>query len=170
MSDARDSTDINWIEPHERGVIMLDEFHVPKRLARFMKSSPYTIHFNRDFAGVMAACANRETTWINADIERVYNELHTLGHAHSVESYNENDELVGGLYGIAMGRVFFGESMFSTQTNASKVALVALVDYLKAHDFALLDTQFITDHLRQFGAKAIPQSDYVRLLGDLLTA
>lgn len=164
MAETRDNPDIMWIEPKERGVIMLDEFHVPKRLARFIETGTYTTHINRDFAGVIEACAQRPETWINQDIERVYNELHALGHAHSVESYDKDDKLVGGLYGIALGRVFCGESMFSIARDASKVALVALVNHLKAKNFAVLDTQFITDHLRQFGTKTIPQADYLRLL------
>lgn len=164
MAETRDDPDIMWIEPKERGIIMLDEFHIPKRLARFIKTGTYVTHFNRDFAGVISACAQRPETWINHDIERVYNELHALGHAHSVESYDENDNLIGGLYGIAIGQVFCGESMFSRARDASKVALVALVNCLKEQDFVVLDTQFITDHLRQFGTKTIPQAEYLRLL------
>ena len=164
MSETRDDPDIMWVEPKERGLIILDEFHVPKRLARFIQTGAYAVHFDRNFASVISACASRPETWINADIERVFNELHALGHAHSVESYDEDDQLIGGLYGLAMGKVFCGESMFSLKKDASKVALVALVSHLKAKGFAILDTQFITNHLRQFGAKTIPQTDYLRLL------
>ena len=164
MSDSRDDPDIMWVEPIERGVIVLDEFHVPKRLLRFMNTGTYTIHFDRDFAAVMRHCADRTETWINSEIERVYNELFAMGYGHSVEAYDNDDNLVGGLYGIAIGGVFFGESMFSKKRDASKVALAALVEKLKAHNYTLLDTQFITDHLRQFGAKTMLQEDYLRLM------
>lgn len=161
MADTRDDPDIMWVEPKERGVIELDAFHVPKRLARTMRKHPYRIAFNENFAAVIAACAERPETWINHEIETVFNELHKMGYAHSVETY-ENDALVGGLYGIAIGGLFCGESMFSRATDASKIALAALVEHLKSRGFDLLDTQFITDHLAQFGAKTMPQEAYLR--------
>lgn len=161
MAETRDDPEFMWIEPKERGVIELKEFHVPKRLARTMQHHPYDIRFDTDFKGVINACAQREETWINQEIEDVFVELHKLGHAHSVEAYDPQNNLVGGLYGLALGGLFCGESMFSTATNASKIALVALVERLKENGFLLLDTQFITEHLRQFGAKTIPQEEYL---------
>ena len=161
MAENRDDKEFMWVEPKERGIIDLDEFHIPKRLARTMRHHPYDIRFDHDFAAVINACAQREETWINQDIEDVFIELHTLGHAHSVEAYDAQNTLVGGLYGLAIGGLFCGESMFSTATDASKIALVALVERLKENGFVLLDTQFITEHLRQFGAKTIPQEEYL---------
>lgn len=163
MSDSADDINVYWVEPKERGVIMLDEFHVPKRLNRFINNSLYATHINRDFATVIKECGSRHETWINTDIERVFNELHHLGYAHSVEIYDENDLLIGGLYGLSVGGCFCGESMFSKADNASKMALVALSERCKERGYIMIDTQFITDHLKQFGTKTIPQNDYIRL-------
>ncbi len=161
MAENREDHEVMWVEPKERGIIELDEFHLPKRLARTINHNPYTVTFDKDFAGVINACAQREETWINYEIEDVFNDLHKMGHAHSVETWDKDGRLVGGLYGIELGGLFCGESMFSTATDASKIALAALVAHLKERGFMLLDTQFITDHLRQFGAKTITQHEYL---------
>lgn len=165
MAESKDDPTVVWVEPSERGVIPLDDFHAPKRLARSARAHKYTVFFDRDFAATIKACANRDETWINDEIETVFTELHEMGFAHSVETYDENNVMVGGLYGLALGGAFFGESMFSTKTDASKVALVALVERMKEKDFVLLDTQFMTEHLRQFGGLTIPRDDYLRRLG-----
>ncbi len=169
MADNKDHPNVYWVEPKERGVIKLDEFHVPKRLNRFINNSLYATHINRDFARVIKECGSRHETWINKDIERVFNELHTLGHAHSVEIYDENDALIGGLYGLSIGGCFCGESMFSRADNASKMALVALAERCKNRKYSMIDTQFITDHLAQFGTKTMPQGDYLRLFESVRT-
>lgn len=164
MAESKDDPTVVWVEPHERGVLPLEEFHVPKRLARLYRSHKYEVRFDHDFMGTIKACANREETWINEEIESVFRKLHEMGFAHSVETY-DGDTLVGGLYGLAIGGAFFGESMFSTKRDASKVALVALAERLKEKGFTLLDTQFMTEHLKQFGGMTIPRDDYLRRLG-----
>lgn len=163
MAESRDDPTIHFVEPFERGVIPLETFHAPRRLQRLMRGDTYEVRINHDFPSVIRACAERDETWINGIIERLFCELHKEGLAHSVETYHEGT-LVGGLYGLALGGAFCGESMFSTRRDASKVALCALVERLKERGFTLLDTQFITDHLAQFGATTIPQSDYLRRL------
>lgn len=172
MSDSADDPDIYWVEPERRGIIPLQTFHAPRRLLRTMRKREITYTFNCDFARVMQLCAeeahNRPNTWINRTIYNLYNELHTLGHAHSLEVY-EDGALVGGLYGVALGAAFFGESMFHRARDASKFALVFLVEHLKARGFTLLDTQFITEHLRQFGALEIGQAEYMILLERAVT-
>lgn len=165
MAESQDNPEIFWVEPTERGVLPLESFHVPKRLARLYRSRNYETRRDCDFAGIVKACAQRPETWINTEIESVFNKLFALGQAHSVEAYAKSGELVGGLYGLAIGGAFFGESMFSLQRDASKVALVALVEHLKERGFTLLDTQFMTDHLKQFGGITIPRDDYLRRLG-----
>ena len=167
MADAREDTRVFLIDPERRGVIPLEGLHVPKRLARTVRQGPFEVRVDTAFAQVVAACAQaapgRLETWINAPIERLYNRLHELGYAHSVECW-ENGELVGGLYGVALKGAFFGESMFSRRTDASKVALVHLVARLIAGGFVLLDTQFLTAHLARFGAEEIPRREYHRRL------
>ena len=167
MAETRRGERLYWLDPERRGVLPLDGFHLPRRLARTVLSGTYEVTVNRDFAGVIAGCAaaapGREDTWINTDIERLFGELHRMGHAHSVET-REAGALVGGLYGVALGGVFFGESMFSRARDASKVALVQLVARLRLGGYRLLDTQFVTSHLSQFGAVEVPRSDYKALL------
>ena len=166
MAKSRAEADLFWIDPDVRGILPIDRFHLPRRLRRTVKS-------HQDFAGVVAACArttkSRPETWINPEIERLYGALHDMGFAHSVECWRDG-ELVGGLYGVAMGGCFFGESMFSAVTDASKIALVHLVARLSGGGYKLLDTQFVTDHLRQFGAIEISRAEYKVRLANALKA
>jgi leucyl/phenylalanyl-tRNA---protein transferase len=168
MAENEDDPNLFWLEPKKRGIIPLETFHVPSRLARTFRSAPYTIYFNRDFAAVIEGCAQaadgRTSTWINATIRELYGALFARGHCHTVEVYDAHDQLVGGLYGVSLGGAFFGESMFHRARDASKIALVHLVQRLKERGFTLLDTQFVTDHLKQFGAIEIPRAKYLRLL------
>ncbi|GAK70797.1 leucyl/phenylalanyl-tRNA--protein transferase [Agrobacterium rubi TR3 = NBRC 13261] len=167
MADSADDPELFWVEPEMRGIIPLDDFHVSKSLAKVIRKRPFDIRFDTDFKGVMASCAeqadDRPSTWINATIRRLYTELHEIGHAHSVEAW-EGDELVGGLYGVSLGSAFFGESMFSRRTNASKICLVHLVEHLREKGFTLLDTQFTTEHLKTFGAIDVPKAEYAKML------
>ncbi|MBX9824528.1 MAG: leucyl/phenylalanyl-tRNA--protein transferase [Xanthobacteraceae bacterium] len=167
MAESAEDPALYWIEPEKRGIIPLDTFHVPSRLARTVRSERFSIAINRDFQAVLDGCAEpapgRTRTWINARIRNLYCKLYDIGHCHSVEAY-ENGELAGGLYGVCLGRAFFGESMFHRARDASKVALVHLVARLKASGFALLDTQFVTSHLTTFGAIELPQRHYHKLL------
>ncbi|MCX5493538.1 leucyl/phenylalanyl-tRNA--protein transferase [Kaistia dalseonensis] len=169
MSDSADDPGLYWIEPEKRGIFPLDAFHVPRRLARTIRKQPYEIRVDTDFAGVIAGCAGnvasdyRDKTWINQRIRQLYADLFALGHCHTVEVWREG-VLVGGLYGVRLGGAFFGESMFSHATDASKIALVYLVARLKAGGFTLLDAQFTTEHLEQFGVIEIDRSDYHRRL------
>ena len=176
MADGRDSQDVHWYQPRERGIIPLDDFHISRSLRRTIKTHPFSITHNKDFKGVMQACASvktghlkgRNDTWINDDIIASYVTLHHLNHAHSVEVWDNNklggDNLVGGLYGVSLGRAFFGESMFSKQPNTSKIAIVYLVAMLKQAGFELLDCQYVNDHLLQFGCVALSQDDYIEKL------
>ena len=163
MAETRRGERLFWLDPEKRGVLPLDRFHLPRRLRRTALSGSFEIAVDRDFPATIAGCAaampGREDTWINAQIERLFGELHRMGYAHSVEC-RQAGVLVGGLYGVAIGGVFFGESMFSFVTDASKVALVHLVARLRLGGFRLLDTQFVTAHLSQFGAKEIPREAY----------
>lgn len=167
MADSADDPELFWVEPEIRGIIPLDDFHISKSLAKAIRKKPFDIRFNTAFEAVMAGCAaeapDRPSTWINATIRRLYTELHQIGHAHSVEAW-EGGELVGGLYGVSLGAAFFGESMFSRRTNASKICLVQLVERLKTRGFVLLDTQFTTEHLKTFGAIDVPKQDYAKML------
>ncbi len=167
MADSADDPELFWVEPEIRGIIPLNDFHVSKSLAKAMRKKPFEIRFDTAFEAVMAGCAaeapDRPSTWINATIRRLYTELHEIGHAHSVEAW-EGDELVGGLYGVSLGAAFFGESMFSRRTNASKICLVHLVERLRAGGFVLLDTQFTTEHLKTFGAIDVPKLEYAKML------
>lgn len=167
MSDAADDPEIFWVEPEMRGILPLDAFHISKSLAKAVRKKPFDIRFDTAFDAVVEKCAeeaeDRPSTWINDTIKELYGALHKLGHAHSVEAW-EGDALVGGLYGVSLGSAFFGESMFSRRTNASKICLVHLVERLKMRGFTLLDTQFTTEHLKTFGAIDVPKQDYLKLL------
>lgn len=172
MAASRDSERLEWYSPLWRGILPLDAFHIPRSLARFMKRCPWRISMDEAFARVIHACAEtrregRDDSWINADIERLYTDLHRNGYAHSVEVW-AGERLIGGLYGVSLGAAFFGESMFSLEPNASKVALVHLVRRLQEAGFTLLDTQYVNDHLRQFGVRQIPRRTYHTLLADAL--
>ena len=170
---ALDGGEIRWYSPDPRGIIPLDGFHVPSRLARVIRAGTFQIELNRAFDTVVRACAETDRrdgdpgTWIDRDIIDSYVELHRLGFAHSVEAWQDG-RLVGGLYGVALGGVFFGESMFHRKTNASKVALAALVEHLRARGFRLLDIQWVTPHLEQFGAAEIPRSTYLERLAEAI--
>lgn len=162
---------IYWYDPDPRAIIPLNNFHVPRRLARTIRQGGFEVRYDTAFRAVMIACAEpapgREHTWISPEIIAAYTELHQLGFAHSVEIWIE-EELVGGLYGVTLGGLFAGESMFSRTTDASKIALVKLVERLRWHAFKLLDIQFMTEHLRQFGAVEIPRSEYKARLVEAL--
>ena len=163
MAEDRTDPGLFWLDPDERGIIPLVGFHVPRKLRKTILAQPYDVRFDTSFRAVMQACAQpaegRDNTWISERIEALYCNLHTRGFAHSVECWHEG-ALVGGLYGVAIGGAFFGESMFHTATDASKIALTYLVARLRYGGFQLLDTQFITTHLMQFGALEIPRSEY----------
>jgi leucyl/phenylalanyl-tRNA--protein transferase len=159
MAESADDDELFWVDPQRRGILPLDGLHVSRRLARSFLRGGFEIGVDRDFAGVLAACADRPETWINAPILRLYAELHRMGHAHSVEVWR-NGALAGGLYGVALGGAFFGESMFSRMRDASKFALIALVARLRAGGFRLLDTQFVTAHLARLGAVEIGRAAY----------
>ena len=161
---------IGWFSPNPRGILPLDAFHIPSRLARVVRSSRFTVRIDAAFEEVMRACATRrdDGTWINAEILESYVTLYRLGLAHSVETWHDG-ALVGGLYGVHLGGAFFGESMFHRATDASKVALVALVDRLARRGFRLLDIQWVTPHLKQFGAITVPRRTYLKLLAEALT-
>jgi leucyl/phenylalanyl-tRNA--protein transferase len=160
---ATEDDSIEWFSPDPRAILPLETFHVPHALRRVLRRKIFQTTLDRAFPEVIQACANREDTWINREIIESYIRLHELGHAHSVEAWKEG-KLAGGLYGVAVGGAFFGESMFHYVTDASKVALVALVEHLRARRFVLLDTQWLTPHLQQFGAIEIPRNHYLRLL------
>jgi leucyl/phenylalanyl-tRNA---protein transferase len=165
---AMESGDLGWFSPDPRGLIPLDSrFHIPHGLQRALKKKPFDIRVNTAFADVIRGCADRRETWIDDTIFKSYVRLHYLGHAHSVETWHDG-RLVGGLYGVAIGGAFFGESMFSRVSNASKVALVALVERLRARGFIVLDTQWTTAHLRQFGATDVPRREYLARLRQAL--
>lgn len=167
MAERRDGERLYWLDPELRGVQPLDAFHLPRRLARTVLSDTFQVRCDTAFGEVMQGCAaptsDRPETWINPEIERLFSALHVMGHAHSVECWQDG-VLVGGLYGVALGGAFFGESMFSTTRDASKVALVHLVARLRLGGFRLLDTQFVTEHLARFGAIEVPRAEYRRRL------
>lgn len=167
MADPDDGNAVYWFRPERRGILPLDGFSVPKKLARLVRQERFEVVSDRDFPAVIRACAHRESTWISEEIIDVYTALHQWGYAHSVECW-QDDVLVGGLYGVALGGAFFGESMFHRVSNASKVALVHLVRRLKAGGFVLLDTQYVTEHLRQFGVIEIPYTVYEHRLIEAL--
>ena len=172
MAESADDPALYWIEPERRGVLPLDQFHVPARLKRTVRQDRYRVVCDVDFDAVIDACAEpaagRARTWINTRIRTLYRGLHARGHCHTVEVYDGAD-LVGGLYGVSLGGAFFGESMFRRVRDASKIALVHLVARLRAGGFVLLDTQFVTDHLKTFGAVEVPRKQYHKLLAEALT-
>ena len=169
MAETRDDTEIFWVDPKRRGILPLDGFHISRSLRRRILSNAYTVTFDRDFDGVVTGCASREETWINAQIADLYHQLFEQGHAHSVEVW-EGDALVGGVYGVVLGGVYFGESMFSRRRDASKVALAYLVDRLTIGGFLLFDTQFLTEHLASLGAIEITRAEYHDRLAQALAA
>ncbi|SLN43355.1 Leucyl/phenylalanyl-tRNA--protein transferase [Roseivivax jejudonensis] len=159
MAEHRNDPDIFWVDPRHRGIIPLDRFRISKSLARTLRKDRYEVTLDRDFAGVMHACADRPETWINAEILGLYAALHEQGHAHSLEVWQDG-ELAGGVYGVAFGAVYCGESMFSRRRDGSKIALAWLVDHLKTTGFQLFDTQFLTPHLASLGGVEITRSEY----------
>ncbi len=171
MAESAHDPTLYWIEPEERGILPLDQVRVPRRLARTIRQQQFQIEVDHDFAGVIAGCATsrpgRRTTWINKRIAELYKELFAMGHCHTVEAWQDG-RLVGGLYGVHLGGAFFGESMFSTERDASKVALVYLAARLIYGGFKLLDTQFVTEHLEQFGAMEISRAEFHKRLSEAL--
>ncbi len=167
MSEHRDDSEIFWVDPHHRGVLPLDGFHISRSLARVMRRGGYRATLNHDFEGVLRGCADRPDTWINAPIHRAYMALHHMGHAHALEIWH-GDQLTGGVYGVTLGGAFFGESMFSRRTDSSKLALAHLTDHLVRCGFSLFDTQFLTPHLARLGALEITRRTYHALLQDAL--
>lgn len=163
MAETRDDPDIFWVDPRRRGIFPLNGFHLSRSLSRRMRHWPHGVSVNRAFAAVVDGCADRDETWINAEIRSLYIALHRMGHAHSLEIW-EADELVGGVYGVTLGAAFFGESMFSRRTDASKIALAYLVDRLRQGGFTLFDTQFLTPHLASLGAVEVTRAEYHRQL------
>ncbi|MCV3274104.1 leucyl/phenylalanyl-tRNA--protein transferase [Roseobacter sinensis] len=163
MAEHRDDPEIFWVDPQRRGVMPLDGFHASRSLRRAMRNTSFEISINRDFEGVVEGCADRIDTWINEEIRNLYIELHHIGKAHSLEVW-EGETLVGGVYGVVLGAVFFGESMFSRRTNASKIALACLVDRLGEGGFKLFDTQFLTEHLASLGGLEVSRATYHRAL------
>lgn len=173
MAESADATTLNWVEPNMRGIIPLDTFAVPRRLARTVRADRFRVVCNHDFAGVIDKCAEarpgRDSTWINERIRRLYGALFERGDCHTVEVY-DGGALVGGLYGVSLGAAFFGESMFHRATDASKIALVHLVARLRAGGFRLLDTQFVTDHLATLGAVEVSKRQYHKMLEAAVSA
>ncbi|WP_294172328.1 leucyl/phenylalanyl-tRNA--protein transferase [uncultured Sphingomonas sp.] len=167
MAESRDAPDLFWVEPRERAIIPVGGFRLSRSLARTLRSDRFAVTANRDFAGVIRGCAHRPETWINGQIEEAMLALHARRAAHSVEVW-QDDRLVGGIYGVALGRAFFGESMFSRATDASKVALAWLMARLQVGGYSLLDCQFMTDHLASLGAVTVSRDTYVGLLSEAL--
>lgn len=171
MAESADDPALYWIEPQQRGILPLDKVHIPRRLARTIRTTPFEVRVDTNFEGVIEGCAaarpGRRSTWINGRIRTLYRDLFQQGHCHTIEVWNGAD-LIGGLYGVAVGAAFFGESMFSTQRDASKIALVHLVARLIHGGFVLLDTQFVTDHLRQFGTVEVDRDEFHRQLDEAL--
>ena len=169
MATNRDSPEIHWVNPRRRGIFPLDQFHISRSLRRHLLRGQQQVTVDGAFGDVVAGCADRDETWINAEIAQTYAALHASGHAHSVEVWQDG-ALVGGVYGVVIGAAFFGESMFSRATNASKTALACLIHRLRAGGFTLFDTQFLTPHLASLGAVDIPRADYHRHLSAAITA
>lgn len=171
MAESRSDSRVYLLEPDERGVLPLDRFHIPRSLKKTVRQDAFTLTVNRCFETVVRSCAasapGREDTWINDQILMLYLDMHAEGHAHSIEAWKDG-KLAGGLYGVSLGAAFFGESMFSTVTDASKVALVALIARLRCGGYQLLDTQFNTDHLKRFGTETIPQALYRKSLDEAI--
>ena len=168
MAESRDSAELHWIDPRLRGVIGLDHFHISRSLRRAILRGDYSVTLDRAFTAVVDGCADRAETWINAELRDSYLDLHRLGHAHSIEVWDTGGDLIGGVYGVTLGAAFFGESMFSRRTDASKIALAWLVCHLRRCGFMLFDTQFLTPHLASLGGRELPRSEYHRLLEDAL--
>ena len=167
MAESQLDDEIFWVDPKRRGIMPLDSFHISRTLKRQILRNAFTIRTNSDFSAVVRACADRPVTWINEPIFALYRTLHQQGHAHSLELWDGAD-LVGGVYGVALGGAFFGESMFSRRTDASKIALAYLVDHLRLGGFTLFDTQFLTPHLQSLGGVDISRESYRRLLRQAL--
>lgn len=167
MAESRDDPEVFWVDPKHRGIIPLDGFHVSRSLARTIMRASYQVTLNQDFAATVASCADRDETWINDTIFALYQQLHSMGHAHSLELW-DGDQLIGGVYGVSLGGAFFGESMFSRRRDASKIALAYLVAHLRDCGFTLFDTQFLTPHLASLGAVEIPRAAYHQFLADAL--
>ena len=159
MAKTRNASEVFWVDPRRRGTLPLNGFRLSRSLAKHMRKTPHSVRLNLDFAAVVDACADRDETWINAEIRALYIALHQMGHAHSLEIW-QDETLIGGVYGVVLGGAFFGESMFSRQINGSKMALVYLVDHLRQTGFSLFDTQFLTDHLASLGAIEISRAEY----------
>lgn len=167
MAEGRDEAELHWVDPRRRGVFPLDGFHISRSLAREIRRGNYTIRTDRAFSEVVRLCAARPETWINAPLVTLYDRLHAMGHAHSLEVWQKN-ALAGGVFGVTLGAAFFGESMFSTRANGSKIALAYLVDRLRQAGFTLFDTQFLTPHLASLGAVEIPRAAYREMLAAAL--
>ena len=167
MSDGRDDPEIHWVDPRRRGVLPLDGFHISRSLAKRIRSGAFRVTTDTAFEAVVEACADRDETWISHRIQHLYAALHAMGFAHSVEVW-KGDQLVGGVYGVTLGAAFFGESMFSRATDASKLALAYAVHRLRAGGFRLFDTQFLTPHLASLGGQEIPRAEYHRQLAQAL--
>ena len=171
MAESADDPGLFWLEPERRGILPLESFHLPKRLRRTIRNDVFEIRVSTDFQGVIDGCSEpmpgRQKTWINSEIRRLYGELFDMGYCQTVEAWSDG-ELVGGLYGVSLNGAFFGESMFTFKSDASKVCLAHLVARLAAGGYSLLDTQFVTDHLSKFGTQEIPQADYNKRLSDAL--
>lgn len=168
MAEHQDDPEIFWVDPKRRGIFPLDGFHISRSLARALRKEDYSVSVNRCFADVLDGCADRSETWINNEIRSHYIALHEMGNAHSLEVWSEEGVLIGGVYGVTLGKAFFGESMFSRRSNASKIALAYLVDLLNRQDFRLFDTQFLTEHLATLGGVEISRADYKARLADAL--
>ncbi len=169
MAESRDDQQLYWFDPVQRGVLPLEGLHLSRSLRRRIRAAPFRLTLDRAFAEVIAGCAARDSTWINAQITEIFIALHAMGHAHSIEVW-DGEALVGGLYGVALGGVFCGESMFSRRTDASKIALATLVTHLRACGFILFDTQYLTDHLASLGGVEIPRAAYRARLAQALQA
>ncbi|WP_171125514.1 MULTISPECIES: leucyl/phenylalanyl-tRNA--protein transferase [unclassified Ruegeria] len=169
MAEHRDDPDLFWVDPKFRGVIPLNGFHISRSLARRIRNCGFSVTINQNFSGVVDGCADRADTWINAELRNLYQRLHQSGHAHSLEIW-DGQALVGGVYGVSLGAAFFGESMFSRRTDASKIALAYLVDRLSRTGFQLFDTQFLTAHLASLGAIEVPRAQYRQALEDAIEA
>ncbi|WP_435141513.1 leucyl/phenylalanyl-tRNA--protein transferase [Pseudopelagicola sp. nBUS_19] len=167
MAEHRDDPEIFWVDPIHRGIFPLDLFHISRSLARSIRRANYNLTLNQNFEGVLDGCANRRETWINAKIRNLYNSLYNNGQAHSIEVW-EGPHLIGGVYGVTLGAAFFGESMFSRRTDASKIALAFLVEHLRRCGFILFDTQFLTEHLITLGAVEIPRESFKKLLNEAI--
>lgn len=168
MADTADSTELHWYSPDPRAILPLHPFHAPKSLRKLMRHTPYQVRVDTDFSGVIDGCAEatatRPETWINTEIKNLLVELHHMGFAHSVECYDDTGQLIGGLYGVALGAAFFGESMFSRKSNASKLCLLHLFERLEVGGYTLLDSQFVNPHLIQFGVMEIARDEYLQRL------